>query len=278
MHRFFLLTTLLTALATAEPVRDHRLVAELVPEMDAIVPGETLTVGLNIKHDPHWHTYWKNPGIAGMPTKLDWDLPKGFEAGPIQWARPQSVKMAVYNTNGYEGEVTLLVDIKTPKDLEPGTKISLKAKTAWMMCADACYPSSAKLSVTVPVAKEAKAHQRGRKLAAETRKTMPKENKVWDTKATIGESTATLILKTKKGRPAEAIVADEFYFFSEDGLIDSHPQQKITREPDGAYKMVLQLAEFRPKSPTSLNGVLLYKADAEAKAVLIRADFENEES
>ena len=47
MHRFFLLTTLLTALATAEPVRDHRLVAELVPEMDAIVPGETLTYVLN---------------------------------------------------------------------------------------------------------------------------------------------------------------------------------------------------------------------------------------
>ena len=65
-----LLLALLPSFAFAKPVRDHRVVAELVPVTDAIVPGETLTVCLNIKHDPEWHTYWKNPGLAGVPTQL----------------------------------------------------------------------------------------------------------------------------------------------------------------------------------------------------------------
>ena len=267
---FFL--TLVPLLAPAGPVRDKQLVAELVPTMDAIVPGETLTVCLNIKHDPEWHTYWKNPGLAGVPTKLKWDLPDGFEAGPIQWARPQRVKMAIYNTFGYEGEITHLVDIKTPADLKPGTEVKLKTEASWMMCASACYPSSAKLSVKVPVARKAKPHPRGKKLAAETRATMPVENRKWSAQATLNEKTATLILTWIKGSD-DTEIPDSVYFFSDDNLIDSHPEQVVTRPSKYQLKMVLPRSEFGPKNPKSLNGVLLEKSKSgkKSKALFIRA-------
>ncbi len=133
------------------------------------------------------------------PQRLDWDLPEGFTAGPIQWARPQRVKMAIYNTFGYEGEVALLVDIKTPEDLKLGDKIELKARTTWMMCAETCHPSSAKLSLTVPVASEAKPDTRGNPLATATRATMPVENDQWDLSASLSEESATLTLKRRPG-------------------------------------------------------------------------------
>lgn len=266
------LLLLLPAMAMAGAVRDHHVVAELIPETDAIVPGGTLTVCLNIKHDPKWHTYWKNPGLAGVPTKIDWDLPDGFTAGPIQWARPQRVKMAIYNTFGYEGEVTLLVDIKAPEDLKLGDEIELKARTTWMMCAETCHPSSAKLSLTVPVASEAKADARGRQLATATRATMPVENDQWDLTASLGEDSATLVLKRRPGATLDP-AADELYFFSDDGLIDSHPEQVVTLEAPGTYRMVLPRAEFGPKDPKGLSGVLLVKTKPDSQAYSISTQF-----
>ena len=248
------------------------MVAELVPVVDSIVPGESFTVCLNIKHDPKWHTYWKNPGLAGVPTKLDWDLPEGFEAGPIQWARPQRVKMAIYNTFGYEDEVTLLIDVQTPATLEIGTQVELKTKTTWMMCAETCHPSSAKLSLTMPVASSSKPDMRGSQLAAKTRETMPVENDRWDATATLGEESATLTLKRKPDSDVPA-PEEELYFFSDDGLIDSHPEQTVTREAPGEYKLVLPRAEFGPKNPKALTGVLLSKFGEESIAYFIRAEF-----
>jgi thiol:disulfide interchange protein DsbD len=72
-------------LAEAAPVRDQHVEVELVSDVAAIVPGQTLTVALRINHDDHWHTYWKNPGDAGLQTELIWKLPDGFSAGPIRW-------------------------------------------------------------------------------------------------------------------------------------------------------------------------------------------------
>ncbi|MGI9240171.1 MAG: protein-disulfide reductase DsbD domain-containing protein [Verrucomicrobiales bacterium] len=270
------LMCVLPIVALAGPVRDHRVVAELVPVVDAIVPGETFTVCLNIKHDPKWHTYWKNPGLAGVPTKLIWDLPDGFEAGPIQWARPQRVKMAIYNTFGYEDEVTLLVDIQAPASAAIGDEIELKAKTTWMMCAETCHPSSAKLSLTMPVAASSSPNTRGSRLAAETRATMPVENDRWETSAKLEKDSATLVLTQKAGVELPA-KNEQLYFFSDDGLIDSHPEQTVAQTAPGIYKLSLPRAEFGPKNPTALTGVLLSKFGEASIAYSIRAEFAPEE-
>ena len=57
--------------------------AELIAATDAIVPGQPLTVGLRLKHEHEWHTYWQVPGDSGLPTQIKWQLPAGFNAGAI---------------------------------------------------------------------------------------------------------------------------------------------------------------------------------------------------
>ena len=66
--------------ATAKARTPHVRV-ELVSEYTAAQPGKVAWVGVHFKHDPHWHTYWTNPGDSGLPTKLVWSLPPGFHAG-----------------------------------------------------------------------------------------------------------------------------------------------------------------------------------------------------
>jgi DsbC/DsbD-like thiol-disulfide interchange protein len=56
--------------------------AELVAHApEGVLPGKPLWLGLKIEHQPHWHTYWKNPGDSGLPTTLNFTCPKGCRPG-----------------------------------------------------------------------------------------------------------------------------------------------------------------------------------------------------
>src|SRR3546814_6680551 len=89
--RLLLLLALLLAapLARAAAIQVGPVEAELVAERTALVVGQTNWVALRLKPDPQWHVYWRNPGDSGIPTKLEWQLPKGIEAGEIVWPYPQ---------------------------------------------------------------------------------------------------------------------------------------------------------------------------------------------
>src|SRR5690349_5590369 len=43
---------------------------ELVSEVTSIQPGMPFYVGLHLKHQEHYHTYWRFPGIVGVPTSM----------------------------------------------------------------------------------------------------------------------------------------------------------------------------------------------------------------
>ena len=46
--------------------------AELVAHApQGVAAGQPMQLALRIEHQPHWHTYWKNPGDSGLPTSLE---------------------------------------------------------------------------------------------------------------------------------------------------------------------------------------------------------------
>jgi DsbC/DsbD-like thiol-disulfide interchange protein len=71
--------------ASAKASRVEAVEVELVADRDAVVAGQPITLGLRIRHDPKWHTYWRNPGDSGLPTLFPLELPAGYVAGPVQW-------------------------------------------------------------------------------------------------------------------------------------------------------------------------------------------------
>ena len=75
------------SLLHATPVRMGAVEAELVPAVASVQPGRPFEVALRLAHNPHWHTYWINPG-TGYPTTIKWTLPPGWQAGEIQWPVP----------------------------------------------------------------------------------------------------------------------------------------------------------------------------------------------
>ncbi len=55
----------------------------------ACPPAAPLWVGLQIAHQPGWHTYWKNAGDSGLPTELAWSLPAGVSGRRHRLARAE---------------------------------------------------------------------------------------------------------------------------------------------------------------------------------------------
>ncbi len=57
-------------------VTTERVRAELLAHApEGVEPGKPVWVGLQLAHQPKWHTYWKNSGDSGLPTQLTWTLP-----------------------------------------------------------------------------------------------------------------------------------------------------------------------------------------------------------
>jgi thiol:disulfide interchange protein DsbD len=129
--------------------------ARLILSASTARPGDTVLAGVDLKMEPGWHTYWKNPGAAGMATKIEWQLPPGVTAGEIQWPLPEKLPPAEVTTYGYDNEVVLLVPLKLAADLKPGP-LDLKAKVSWLECKEACIPGSGSVEATLNVGTETK--------------------------------------------------------------------------------------------------------------------------
>ena len=149
MRLIFALLFALAALpASAEDEHVH---VALLSEQDALVPGTTAWLGLRLTHDPHWHTYWINPGDSGLPTKLAWQLPAGFHAGEIAWPTPQRIRVGDLYNFGYEGDVLLPVPIEVPADAKAGANAHLAVTAKWLVCHEQCIPGKADLALELPL-------------------------------------------------------------------------------------------------------------------------------
>jgi thiol:disulfide interchange protein DsbD len=108
---------------------------------------------------PTWHTYWRNGGDAGEPTKIDWDLPPGVSAGEINWPIPAKLSEPAGDTPivtyVYTNKVVLLIPIALAKDLHPGP-LELKAAAHWMECSDICVFASNSAAARLTIADETK--------------------------------------------------------------------------------------------------------------------------
>lgn len=143
-------------LTQAQPLKsDSPVEATLLGNTSALVPGEKFTVGVLLKMAPGWHTYFREPGDSGLPTKIKWELPEGFSAGEIQWPKPvHKVEPGGIKANIYNNEVLLITEI-TPPSVIADPQVNLRAHVKWLACKDSCIPDQADLSLPLPVAKTA---------------------------------------------------------------------------------------------------------------------------
>lgn len=125
---------------------DHSAV-RLISAADAVGTDRTLRLGLQFRMAPKWKTYWRAPGDAGYPPKLDWTGSKNVAAAAVSWPVPDRYTIFGLNTFVYENEVVLPITL-TPR--ETGNPVRLNLAVDYLLCDEICIPYAAKLALDLP--------------------------------------------------------------------------------------------------------------------------------
>ena len=126
----------------------------LVHAPQGIQAGQTFWLGLQIQHQPHWHTYWQNPGDSGLPTRLQWQLPAGLQAGEIAWPLPKKIPIGTLANYGYEGKLLLAVPVTVSADFQFPSQgqLPIQLQAEWLVCRQECIPQEGQFALNLPSA------------------------------------------------------------------------------------------------------------------------------
>ena len=258
----FLFIVLLPVLLLAAPVfaqpddpsphSDAKLVAEVL----SMWPGEPFEVGLWMTMEPDWHSYWINPGDAGMPTEVEWRLPEGFEAGPIRWPFPERIDQPPLASYGYSHEVLLPMQVTPPADFR-GDSVTLEGKAVWLICADICLPAEQEVSLTLPVGEASpQADPAWANAFAVTRNAYPADVEGWNVSATATETGYSLELTQSVDGAVD--LSGAFFFVDEKAILQHAEAQDFVGAGDG-YTVDLLASDFASEPPSRLSGALVLR-------------------
>ena len=238
----------------AAPISPH-VAASLIAETWNVVAGQPLHVALRQQIQSGWHTYWSNPGEFGLPTTIDWTLPRDFRAQPISWPLPERFTAGPVVGYGYKHDVVLPVTIDVPADLREGTDVTLSAHVSWLACADICVPEEANLSLSLPVGTALAPDAEWVAAFATARADIPTSNP-FTTTATAAADEFTLRIAT-----GDATRLRNVHFFPADAdVIDDEAAQSVVANSE---ELVVKLRRDKTKPPpATLDGVLSFTDQA----------------
>jgi len=229
--------------------RGRHVKASLVAEKDAVQPGKPLVAGLRLQMDPSWHTYWRNPGDAGLPTRVKWELPERFSAGELQWPHPMRFNTGPLVSYGYEHEVLLPVEIQVPTGLS-SPNLNLTARASWLECQEICLPGKAELSLSLPVRENASPGPAAA-LFEDARRRLPRRDQAWRFSALAAAGSIGLSVS-----PPRDATLEEAYFYPVTRRVLDYSKPQALQASGGGYRLEL------PRDPKGagverLEGVLV---------------------
>ena len=239
---------------------------ELVAEGPAR-PGGEVELAIHMRTKPGWHGYWLNPGDAGLPMSVDWELPKGASMGPLRYPVPSRLLIAGLMNYVYERDYAVLVRMKVPADAR-GTLL-IRANARWLACTDRiCVPEKGQFALDLAVGTGA---DRRDQFDA-WRQKLPRP-----LVAPARFATTDKMLRLAIPLPASVAVGDAYVFPATDGSVEYAGKQgfarsgdtliaEIPRGPDvpKQFAGVLALGDGRGLEFTALPGAVPAQADQSA--------------
>jgi suppressor for copper-sensitivity B len=105
---------------------------------------EELALGLQIRLAEGWKTYWRSPGDAGYPARIDWTGSENLATAEIAWPAPERFSVLGLETIGYGADVVLPI---TVRPVTAGDGVALRAAVDYLICDDICIPQQADLAL-----------------------------------------------------------------------------------------------------------------------------------
>ncbi len=106
-----------------------------------------LDLGLQFQLEPGWKIYWRSPGDAGYPPRLDWSASRNLADPTLSWPVPKRFSLFGLETFGYGDEVVLPIAARA---VDPAQGVALAAKLDFLVCDEICIPLEADLALALP--------------------------------------------------------------------------------------------------------------------------------
>lgn len=246
LTRLFLAVLLFGAIAgrglaaESAAVTSARAVATLISDTDAVAPGQPYRAALRLRMAPGWHTYWRNPGDAGVAPELEFTLPKGVTAGPIAWPTPSRQPEDTLMTFGYSGEVLLPVTIS-------GGPGPIELSASWLVCEKICVPEEGRFRLDLPAGRPGASAEAALFVANDARMPRPAP---WSARISPDG-----VLSLAGEELAGAV--DAFFMPEQPDVVAASAKQALTLGGGGITLELRPAAAFKPDAP--LAGVLLLR-------------------
>lgn len=133
------------------PVHAPHVTAELLSSTSEIKPDESIKIALVLHLDPGWHVYWINAGDSGEPPTIDWALPPGLQAGPMQFPSPVRLQLGPLMDYGYQGTAVFPFDLHVSRSAAALSLAQVKGHARWQVCREVCLPERVWLGLILPL-------------------------------------------------------------------------------------------------------------------------------
>ncbi|MCH4294899.1 thioredoxin family protein [Shewanella sp. 3B26] len=139
-----ILLACLPAMASDGP--DQKIAASLLLESNTPASGSQTSLAIRMSPEAGWHGYWLNPGDAGFPLQLKWQLPEGVTVGELQYPAPESLLITGMMNYIYHGDYALLAPLQIADEVAAGTAIDVAVELRYLVCSPTlCLPEQQRL-------------------------------------------------------------------------------------------------------------------------------------
>jgi DsbC/DsbD-like thiol-disulfide interchange protein len=141
--------------ASAWTVQPHTAARLIAGSKSKAADAEILRAGVEIRLEPGWKTYWRDPGDSGVPPTFDFSGSENVKSATVEWPAPERFPDgAGGNSIGYLDRVILPLRIAAE---DAGKQSSLHLKLGYAICKNLCVPVEVnlKLALTGDGAEEA---------------------------------------------------------------------------------------------------------------------------
>jgi thiol:disulfide interchange protein DsbD len=242
------LLLVLAAHANAQSPADSHARLELIAEQNSAPHGKPLWAGILFKLDEGWHIYWQNPGDAGEPPRVQWQLPAGVAAGAIRWPQPVRLGGGTVVDYGYEEQVLLMAPIEGTGKGQATSIAGLSADVKYIVCREMCIPGKAHLTLLLPADGD---WSRWRALFEQTRRQFPKPAPPgW--KVSVASDKTHFIVSVRTGSQ----VRNAIFFPLQPGQVDNPSRQDFASNQTG-FRLTLTKSEQLYRPISTLRGLIV---------------------
>ncbi len=135
--------------ARVTPVQETpEMTLQLLSAVEGTGVQEAFRLGLHVRLNDPWKSYWRSPGDAGLPPEVDLSASENVASVTLDFPTPDRMEVLGFQTFGYKQEVIYPLTVRPEVT---GAPVVLKGTLSLMVCSDTlCVPGQFPIDLTIP--------------------------------------------------------------------------------------------------------------------------------